>query len=85
LAFQDQDNWSVIVVNNNVPGSAPTRLRIALPTSSALRSTGAFETGANEDLAPVQRPRSMNGAGAEVQVPSQSVTTYTFTRNLQKG
>jgi O-glycosyl hydrolase len=85
LAFQDQDNWSVVVVNNNVPGSAPTRLRMALPTGSGLRATGAFETSATEDLAPVQRPRSMNGAGNEVQVPSQSVTTYTFTRDVQKG
>jgi O-glycosyl hydrolase len=81
LAFQSHDNWSVVVVNNHVQGSAPTRLRIALPTSSGFHSTGAFETSTNRDLAPVQRPRSMNGAGSEVQVPSQSVTTYTFSRN----
>jgi O-glycosyl hydrolase len=79
LAFQYQDTWSVVVVNNNVQGSAPARLRIALP-SSGFRSTGAFETSTNRDLAPVQRPRSLNGIANEVQVPSQSVTTYTFNK-----
>ena len=81
LAFQDQDNWSVVVVDNNAPGSAPTRLRLALPPSSDLRSTGAFETSATQDLAPVRRPRPMTGAGGEIRVLPQSVTTYTFTEN----
>jgi O-glycosyl hydrolase len=81
MAFQYQDNWSVVVVNNNAQGSAAARLRIALPTGSALHSTGAFETSANQDLAPVRRPRPMGGAGNEVRVPPQSVTTYTFTGN----
>jgi O-glycosyl hydrolase len=80
LAFQNQETWTVVVLNNDVQGSAPARLRIALP-SSGFRPTGAFETSTNMDLAPVQRPHSLNGDGYQVQVPSQSVTTYTFGKN----
>jgi len=78
LAFKDQRDWSVVVVNNNGQAVAPVRFHIALPTGNGVRCTGAFQTSSTEDLAPVERPRSVSGVGRAVQVPSQSVTTYTF-------
>ncbi|HWF21004.1 MAG TPA: hypothetical protein VG226_02560, partial [Acidimicrobiales bacterium] len=59
-------------------GSAPVGLRITLPASRTIRSTGAFQTSATKDLAAASRPRFTAGAGTVVRVPSQSVTTYTF-------
>jgi hypothetical protein len=78
LAFKDQRDWSVVVVNNNGQAVAPVRFHIALPTGNSVRCTGAFQTSSTEDLTPVERPRSVSGVGPAVQVPSQSVTTYTF-------
>jgi len=76
LAFERHGDWTVVVVDNNGPGVAPARLRLAWPGGEGARCTGAFRTSATQDLAPV----ACAGAGADdaVQVPSQSVTTYTF-------
>jgi O-glycosyl hydrolase len=78
MAFEDHGDWSVIVVNNNGPATAPVHFRIALPTTTGIRAVGAFRTSATEDLAQARRPRSVTGNGGAVWVPSQSVTTYTF-------
>ncbi len=77
LAFKDHRAWSVVVVNNNGQGVGPVRLRIALPAGGA-RCTGAFQTSSTEDLTAVARPHSLGGGVQPVQIPSQSVTTYTF-------
>ena len=76
LAFERHGDWTVVVVDNNGPGVAPARLRMALPGGEGTRCTGAFRTSATQDMAPV----ACAGAGAHdaAQVPSQSVTTYTF-------
>ena len=78
LAFNKGATWSVVVVNNAAPGAAPVGLRIILPGSRTIRSTGAFQTSATKDLAAISRPRYRAGAGSVVRVPPQSVTTYTF-------
>ncbi len=78
LAFEDREGWTVVVVNNNGPAVAPVRLRIPFPEGTGARLTGAIRTSATEDLAPLKRHPAKGGRGAAVQVPSQSVTTYTF-------
>jgi O-glycosyl hydrolase len=78
MAFKKGITWSVVVVNNAAPGSAPVGLRITLPGSRTVRSTGAFQTSATKDLAATARPRPTAGNGSLVRVPAQSVTTYTF-------
>jgi len=76
MAFERQGAWTVVVVNNNGPGVAPVRLRMALPGGEGARGSGAVRTSATQDLAPVDRPGAV--ADGAVAVPSRSVTTYTF-------
>lgn len=76
MAFKRGTTWSVVAMNNAAPGSAPVGLRITLPGSGTIRSTGAFRTTVTKDLAPTAPSRYRRGA--VVRVPSQSLTTYTF-------
>jgi O-glycosyl hydrolase len=79
IAFADGENWSVIVINDAAPGAPPTSLRIALPGKRrGFHATGAVQTSATRDLAPVRPPRPRVGDTFVTQVPSQSVTTFSF-------
>ncbi len=77
LAFRERGDWSVVVINDNNPGSAPVRLALRLPKGESVRPTEGVRTSATDDLATVDLPHMSDGTGV-VQVPPQSVTTYTF-------
>jgi O-glycosyl hydrolase len=77
LAFEGHGDWTVVVIDDGVRGSAATRLGIRLPGGAAARPVGAVRTSAVDNLANVSLPRASHGI-ATVTIPPQSVTTYTF-------
>jgi O-glycosyl hydrolase len=77
LAFERNGDWTVVIVDDGVPGSVAARLGIRLPGGAAARPTDAVRTSTVDDLAEVSLPRVAHGA-AFVHIPPESVTTYTF-------
>ncbi len=78
LAFDKGGDWSVVVVNDDGPGSPPLRLGIGLPAGRRAYPTHAVRTSATDNLTTVPLPPMDKAGAAIVQVPPESVTTYTF-------
>jgi O-glycosyl hydrolase len=77
LAFSTDTGWAVIAVNTGPAGSAPSTLRLQVPTTPLgwVAPVETVETSAERDLAPVPPPRVHAGL-IEASLPAQSITTF---------
>jgi O-glycosyl hydrolase len=71
-------SWSIVIINNDRPGSDSTPVRLQLPpvASAGLTPIVAVETSAERDLAPVALPAVSPTGLLSADAPAQSITTF---------
>jgi O-glycosyl hydrolase len=76
LAFSTDQGWTVVAINNAVPGSSPAPLRLQFPSGGLLLPIETVETSAAHDLTPVAPPLALPNGQLQAALPAQSITTF---------
>ena len=75
LAFENNGQWQVIVLNENNAGSGSSTFSLQLPGGGTLKPQGTYQTSATASLSRTANP-PVQGSTATLTTPAQSVTTY---------
>jgi O-glycosyl hydrolase len=83
LAFSTDRGWTVVAINNDPPGSAPTSLTLKLPARD-LSPVESVETSDARSLDPVSPPQVRPDGYVDATLPAQSITTFVLAES-QRG